>query len=73
MVPKEFYDKVNSSPVGKLINRLIEEEYKRGGDTSTPGGYGSIIDQLYYVITKTKPEADTKPTKWDQLSTIKGD
>jgi hypothetical protein len=50
MVPPHIYDAIFSSPVGKLINRLIIEEHARCGDTSTPDGYGSIIDQLYETI-----------------------
>ena len=63
MIPQEFYDKVLASPVGKLINRLVEEEYKRGGDTDTPGGQGSIVDQLYYICNKK--ESETSLTKFD--------
>jgi hypothetical protein len=51
MTPDHIYDAIMSSPVGKLINRLIVEEHARGGNTSTPGGNGSIIDQLYEVVT----------------------
>jgi hypothetical protein len=51
MVPDHIYDALFQSPVGKLINRLVTEEHARGGDTTTPGGHGSIIDQLYEVIT----------------------
>jgi hypothetical protein len=51
MIPQHIYDAIIESPAGKLIDRLISEEHARGGNTSTPGGNGSIIDQLYDVVT----------------------
>ena len=56
MIPQHIYDAIIESPAGKLIDRLIAEEYKRGGDTRTEGenicgSHGSIIDQLYETIT----------------------
>jgi hypothetical protein len=54
MIPKHAYNAILSSPAGRLIDRLITEEHARGGDTSTPGAYGSIIDQLYETITGTE-------------------
>jgi hypothetical protein len=54
LVPHKFYKEFVGSPVGKFLNRLIEEEYKRGGNTSIPDGQGSVIDQLYSFYKKVK-------------------
>ena len=63
MVPQWYYDKFKSSPVGIFLNRLVEEEHKRGGDTRIPGSHGSIIDQVYHLSYTQTP--DKNKTKFD--------
>jgi hypothetical protein len=54
MIPQHIYDAVIKSPAGKLIDRLITEEVARKGDTTTYGGRGSVIDQLYQTIVQAQ-------------------
>lgn len=56
MIPQHIYDAIIESPAGKLIDRLIAEDYARGGDTKTLGAHGSIIDQLYEAITTAQKQ-----------------
>lgn len=42
----EMHDAVAKSEVGKFLNRLIKEEYERGGNTHLPSG-GNVIQQLW--------------------------
>ena len=69
MIPKNIHDAIVNSPAGKLIDRLITEEVARGGDTSTPGGHGSIAEQLYWTIRDGKKPKDDGPTVFDPPTT----
>jgi hypothetical protein len=74
MIPKHIFEAIINSPAGKLIDRLIIEERARGGDTSTPGGQGSLVSQIYETVkraqtgqkwpTKLSPP-ESGPTRFD--------
>ena len=47
-----MHDAVVKSEVGKFIDRLIREEFARGGDTQVPGGGGNVIQMLWSAFMK---------------------
>ena len=53
----ERHDAVKQSPVGQLLDRLIREEFARGGDTSLGGG-GNVIQQLWVAFGGKLSRAD---------------
>lgn len=42
----EMHAAVSKSEVGKFLDRLIRDEYERGGNTHLPSG-GNVIQQLW--------------------------
>jgi len=44
----DIHDAVKASQVGQFLDRLIREEYARGGDTSLKGG--NVIQQLWVAF-----------------------